>query len=61
MVAIVLLVLVLGYANAVDSDGADKQRAFWGQPAPREVVREVDYTITPQSINRFGYRFGGDK
>jgi len=61
MVAILLIVLVLGYANAVDADGADRQRAFWGQPTSREVVREVDYVLTPQNVHRFGYRFGGDK
>jgi len=61
MVAILLIVLVLGYANAVEVDGTEKQREFWRGPTAQEKQAQADYVLTPQSIQRFGYRFGGDK
>jgi len=60
MVGVLLLLVVLAYAGAVDDHGTQRVQGFWGQAdkAPREVVREVDYSITPKAIHRFGYQFG---
>jgi len=60
MVGIVLLLVVLAYANAVDEHGSEKVGEFWRKhPTPKEQVMQADYVITPQNVTRFGYRFGG--
>lgn len=66
MGGILLLLVVLAYASAVDDHGAEKQAAFWGKPAPTEKERverfeRPEYVITPQNVQRFGVRFGGEK
>jgi hypothetical protein len=61
MVPIVLLLIVLGYANAVDSHGSTKVEEFWGGHAARDEVLRADYVITPQTVQRFGVRLGGDR
>jgi len=62
MAGILILLVVLAYAGAVDDHGTAKQSEFWGnQPTAREQAERVDYVLTPQSVQRFGYRFGGDK
>jgi len=66
MVAILLVALVFAYANAVDDHGTAKQAAFWGKPVPTdkekaERFERPDYVITPQNLQRFGVRFGGEK
>jgi hypothetical protein len=60
MVGVLLLLVVLAYAGAVDDHGSDRVQTFWGRTdkAPREVVLEVDYSITPKSLHRFGHQFG---
>jgi len=58
MVGILLVLVVLGYANAVDAHGSEKLAQFWRQPTPAQVVAEVDSTYPAQRVNRFGYQFG---
>lgn len=59
MFGILLLLVVLGYANAVDDHGSSKVVQFWGdRPTAREQLLREDYIITPQTIQRFGYQFG---
>jgi len=62
MVGIVLLVLVLAYASAVDDHGNDKLREFWGgHPTAREQVFKADYLLTPTTVTRFGVKFGAER
>jgi len=62
MGGILLLLIVLAYAGAVDEHGTQKQADFWGNKATsRAEVERVDYVITPQNVQRFGYRFGSEK
>jgi len=58
MIGVILVLVLLGYANAADERASEKLAQFWRQPTPAQVVAEVDRDHPPQRVQRFGYQFG---